>query len=91
VSIPFLPLGPVLTELNPVEVKIPAAYHKGGRRSTFLSQSHRRPLLFDAKYPLTSDNSPPIVQPLESNTLSKKALPAGLGLGGASHADMFSL
>ena len=32
---------------------------KSGRRSTFQSQPHLQPLLFDAKYPLTSKNSPP--------------------------------
>ena len=29
---------------------------KSGRRSTFLSQPHRQPLLFDAKYPLLQAN-----------------------------------
>jgi hypothetical protein len=32
---------------------------KGRRRSTSLSQSHRRPLFFDAEYPFTSKNSIP--------------------------------
>jgi hypothetical protein len=45
---------------------------KGGRRSTSLSQSHRQSLLFDAKSPLTSKNSPPILQPPENNVLSKR-------------------
>jgi hypothetical protein len=45
---------------------------KGGRRSTSLSQSHRQPLLFDARYPLTSKNSPPILPSIEGNTLSNK-------------------
>ena len=40
-------------------------------RGTSLSQSHRQPLLFDAKYPLTNKNSSPIHPPIESNTLSK--------------------
>jgi len=47
---------------------------KGGCCSTSLSQSHRQPLLFDAKYTkytLTSKNSPPILRPLESNVLKK--------------------
>jgi len=44
---------------------------KSGRCSTFLSQPHRQPLLFDAKYPLTSKNSLPILPLLESNVLSK--------------------
>src|SRR5450756_2484018 len=39
--------------------------------TTFLSQSHRQPLLFDAKYPLTSKNSLPILPFLESNVLSR--------------------
>jgi len=29
-------------------------------------------MLFDAKYPLTSKNSPPILPSIESNTLSNK-------------------
>jgi hypothetical protein len=45
---------------------------KGRRRSTSLSQLHRQPLLFDARYPLTSKNSPPILPSIESNTLSNK-------------------
>jgi hypothetical protein len=45
---------------------------KSGRRSTFLSQPHRHPLLFDAKYPLTSKNSPSILPSIEINTLSNK-------------------
>jgi len=36
-----------------------------------LSQSHRQPLLFDANYPLTGKNTPPILRSIESNTLSK--------------------
>ncbi|MBU2054769.1 MAG: aminotransferase class IV, partial [Proteobacteria bacterium] len=35
-------------------------------------QPHRRPLLFNAKYPLTRKNSPPIVRPIESNILSRE-------------------
>jgi hypothetical protein len=38
--------------------KVELISQKGGRRSTSLSRSHRQPLLFDAKYPLTSKNSP---------------------------------
>jgi hypothetical protein len=34
--------------------------------------SHRQPLLFDVKYPLTGKNSPPILPPLESNIVSKQ-------------------
>jgi hypothetical protein len=33
-------------------------------------QSHRQPMLFDVKYPLTSKNSSPIVPAIESNALS---------------------
>ncbi len=40
-----------------------------------ISQSHRQPLLFDVKYPLTSKNSPPIVPAIESNALSNKPVP----------------
>ena len=52
-----------------------------GRQSDFskkdaaaLSLFHnaRQALLFDAKYPLTSKNSPPILRSIESNTLSNK-------------------
>ncbi|MEK7827260.1 MAG: hypothetical protein AAB299_05960 [Thermodesulfobacteriota bacterium] len=45
---------------------------KGGLYSSYLSQPHRHPFLFDAKYPLTSKNSPPILPSIESNTLSNK-------------------
>ena len=46
---------------------------KSGRCSTFLSQPHLQPLLFDAKSPLTSKNSPPILRTIESNVLSNAA------------------
>ena len=42
------------------------------RRLTSLSQTHRQPLLFDTKYPLTNKNSLPILSLIESNTLSNK-------------------
>jgi hypothetical protein len=41
------------------------------RCSTSLSQPHCQPQLFDANYPLTSKNSPPILPSIESNVLSK--------------------
>jgi hypothetical protein len=43
---------------------------KSGRCSTFRSQPHRQPLILDAKYPLTRENSPPILRAVRSNTLS---------------------
>jgi hypothetical protein len=46
-------------------------FQKSGRRSTFLTQPHRQPLLFDVKYPLTSKNTPPILPTIKSNALSK--------------------
>jgi hypothetical protein len=45
---------------------------KGGRCSTFLSQPHRQPLLFDAKYPLTSNNSPLYFHQLEAMSYQKQ-------------------
>ena len=43
---------------------------KSGHRSTSLLQSHRQPPVFDAKYPLTSKNSSPMLHPWKSNVLS---------------------
>jgi hypothetical protein len=48
----------------------PGNTDSGGRRSTSDFQSHRQPLLFDEKYPLTGKNTPPILRAVKSNILS---------------------
>jgi hypothetical protein len=47
---------------------------KSSHCSTFFSQPHRQPLLFDAKDPLTSKNSPPILRPSKAMSYPIKKL-----------------
>lgn len=42
-------------------------------RPIFLTQPHRQPLLFYAKYPLSSKDSTSILLTIESNVLSKRS------------------
>ncbi len=55
---------------------------KSGHQSTFLTKSHRHPLLFDANYPLTSKNSPPILPSRKRKFLSINSIQFNRGIKG---------